>query len=159
MTVKVGISYTSVGNARQNRLAGARTLTFDEARKSRRANGKRCWGASASRQTAGRTKVKFYTGLYLALLGAASATPGDYPKHDGTVGHLPTKEGASGLQPLQYRRHVGRTVGTDAALGDGLSRPHERLYQQPPAGLQGLWLAGRRTGLQPASASRAWAIS
>ena len=44
---------------------------------------------------------------------------------------------------------MGRAVGIDAALGDGLSRPHERLYQQPPAGLQGLWLAGRRTGLQP----------
>lgn len=56
MTVKVGISYTSVENARQNRLAEARTLTFDEAREESRANGKRCWGASASRQTAGRTK-------------------------------------------------------------------------------------------------------
>lgn len=56
VTVKVGISYTSVENARQNRLAEARTLTFDEAREESRASGKRCWGASASRQTTGRTK-------------------------------------------------------------------------------------------------------
>lgn len=56
VTVKVGISYTSVENARQNRLAEARTLTFDEAREESRANGKICWGASASRQTAGRIK-------------------------------------------------------------------------------------------------------
>lgn len=40
-------------------------------------------------------KVKFYTGLYHALLGrgVCSDISGDYPKHDGTVGHLPTKEG------------------------------------------------------------------
>lgn len=41
-------------------------------------------------------KVKFYTGLYHALLGrgVCSDVSGDYPKHDGTVGHLPMRQGA-----------------------------------------------------------------
>lgn len=40
-------------------------------------------------------KVKFYSGLYHAILGRGicSDVSGDYPKHDGTIGHVPMKDG------------------------------------------------------------------
>ncbi|MDR2564109.1 MAG: GH92 family glycosyl hydrolase [Prevotellaceae bacterium] len=90
--VKIGLSYTSVENARRNLEAEAASLTFDEAHKS--AVGK--WTEKLERITVhGGTeaaKTKFYTGLYHALLGRglASDVNGDYPKNDGTVGHIPT---------------------------------------------------------------------
>ena len=95
MTVKVGISYTSVENARQNRLAEARTLTFDEAREESARQWEEMLGRIRVETDRREDKVKFYTGLYHALLGrgVCSDVSGDYPKHDGTVGHLPTKEG------------------------------------------------------------------
>ena len=44
-----------------------------------------------SRRKNEEDKIKFYTGLFHALLGRgiASDVNGDYPKHDGTIGHLP----------------------------------------------------------------------
>lgn len=95
VTVKVGISYTSVENARQNRLAEARTLTFDEAREESARQWEEMLGRIRVETDRREDKVKFYTGLYHALLGrgVCSDVSGDYPKHDGTVGHLPTKEG------------------------------------------------------------------
>ena len=95
VTVKVSISYTSVENARQNRLAEARTLTFDEAREESARQWEEMLGRIRVETDRREDKVKFYTGLYHALLGrgVCSDVSGDYPKHDGTVGHLPTKEG------------------------------------------------------------------
>jgi len=92
VTVKVGISYTSIDNARKNREAETATLTFDEARR----QSHDCWQEMLSRisiETAVREdKVKFYSGLYHALLGrgVCSDINGDYPKHDGTIGHVQT---------------------------------------------------------------------
>ena len=95
VTVKVGLSYTSVENARNNLETEARTLTFDEAQ----AASAHTWEEYLSRirvETDVREdKVKFYTGLYHALLGRglASDANGAYPKHDGSIGQLPMKEG------------------------------------------------------------------
>lgn len=95
VTAKVGISYTSVANARLNRETEARNLTFDEAKK----QAADIWEENLSRirvETANRPdKVKFYTGLYHALLGRglASDVSGAYPKHDGTVGQIETDGG------------------------------------------------------------------
>ena len=95
VTAKVGLSYTSIENARNNLETEARTLTFDEAQ----AASAHTWEEYLSRirvETDVREdKVKFYTGLYHALLGRglASDANGAYPKHDGSIGQLPMKEG------------------------------------------------------------------
>lgn len=109
ITAKVGISYTSVENARNNLDAEAKNLSFDQAR----AASEKAW-----EQMLGRIKVetknendlvKFYSGLYHALLGrgVCSDVNGAYPKHDGTVGQLPMKNG----KPLF------RLFNTDAMWG------------------------------------------
>lgn len=88
--VKVGLSYTSIENARFNRETEAPKTTFDQARKA--AN--KTWNESMNRISVegGKEadKVKFYTGLFHALLGRglASDANGYYPKNDGTVGRI-----------------------------------------------------------------------
>lgn len=95
VTAKVGLSYTSIENARNNLETEAWTLTFDEAQ----AASAHTWEEYLSRirvETDVREdKVKFYTGLYHALLGRglASDANGAYPKHDGSIGQLPMEEG------------------------------------------------------------------
>ena len=96
VTAKVGLSYTSVENARYNLETEASALTFEEAQVA----SARTWEDYLSRirvETDVREdKVKFYTGLYHALLGRglASDANGAYPKHDGTIGQLPMREGS-----------------------------------------------------------------
>lgn len=88
--VKVGLSYTSIENARFNRETEAPKTTFDQARKA--AN--KTWNESMNRISVDggkdADKVKFYTGLFHALLGRglASDANGYYPKNDGTVGRI-----------------------------------------------------------------------
>lgn len=90
IAVKVGLSYTSIDNARLNLETEAATLTFDEALK----NTKEKWQNSLNRiLVSGGTndsKIKFYTGLFHALLGRglASDVNGAYPKNDGSVGQI-----------------------------------------------------------------------
>lgn len=91
ITIKAGFSYTSIENARQNLQAEAKDLTFDQAK----ANAHATWNEYLGRiQVEGKVredKVKFYTGLYHALLGRglASDVNGAYPKNDGTIGQIP----------------------------------------------------------------------
>lgn len=88
--IKIGQSYTSVKNAQQNFMAEAATLSFDQAR----VQAKKIWQQELGKLTVeGKNnddKVKFYTGLFHALLGRgiASDVNGAYPKHDGTIGQL-----------------------------------------------------------------------
>ncbi|MEO8110756.1 MAG: GH92 family glycosyl hydrolase [Ginsengibacter sp.] len=89
--LKVGLSYTSMENAKQNLEAEAANLTFDEAR----GKAEKIWQQELSKiSVEGKIKddkIKFYTGLFHALLGRgiASDVNGDYPKQDGAIGHLP----------------------------------------------------------------------
>jgi len=94
VTAKIGISYTSVQNARQN-LRAEGGVSFDDAK----AASQNAW-----EEMLGRIRVetkhkedltKFYTGLYHALLGRGvmSDVNGAYPKHDGTIGQVPTLNG------------------------------------------------------------------
>lgn len=89
--LKIGLSYTSIDNAKKNLQAEAYNITFDEARN----EAEKTWRHELSKiSVEGKNnddKVKFYTGLFHALLGRgiASDINGDYPKHDGTIGHLP----------------------------------------------------------------------
>ena len=79
--VKVGLSYTSMANAKNNLEVEAAGLNFDAAKLSAR----QIWIAALSKikvKSASRTlKEKFYTGLYHALLGrgVCSDVNGDYP--------------------------------------------------------------------------------
>lgn len=109
ITAKVGLSYTSVANARLNRETEAGTQTFEQAERTARTT----WEQYLSRINVGTKvkadKVKFYTGLYHALLGRglASDINGAYPRHDGTVGQIALKDG----------RPVHNLYNTDAAWG------------------------------------------
>ncbi|GAA0558930.1 hypothetical protein GCM10009415_46130 [Chitinophaga japonensis] len=91
VTVKIGLSYTSIENARLNLQREAATMTFDAARE--RTHGK--WNEYLGRITVKgglrADRIKFYTGLYHALLGRglASDVNGAYPKNTGGVGNIP----------------------------------------------------------------------
>jgi predicted alpha-1,2-mannosidase len=91
IVIKAGLSYTSVENARLNLEAEAKDLTFDAAA----AKAHDIWNSYLGRIKAEggshADMVKFYTGLYHALLGRglASDVNGAYPKNDGTVGQIP----------------------------------------------------------------------
>lgn len=87
---KIGLSYTSIENARLNLKEEADELTFDEAHE----DAVDTWNDYLGRITVEggkeNDKVKFYTGLFHALLGRglASDINGYYPKNDGTVGRI-----------------------------------------------------------------------
>lgn len=91
IVVKVGLSYTSIENARKNLEAEAVGLDFDAAR----AKAQQTWNDMLGRlgvtDKSVANKTKFYTGLYHALLGRglASDVSGAYPKNDGSVGQIP----------------------------------------------------------------------
>lgn len=110
VTVKIGLSYTSVDNARLNRLAESRDLDFDAAAAASAAT----WEDMLSRitvETPSKTdKVKFYTGLYHAILGRGLANDinGAYPRNDGTTGYIHL--GADGKPEYNF-------YNTDAAWG------------------------------------------
>lgn len=95
ITVKIGLSYTSVEGAEKNLAAEASELDFDGAK----ALSARRWEEMLSRiKVEGGTdedRTKFYTGLYHAILGRglASDADGSYPRHDGSVGQIPLKDG------------------------------------------------------------------
>lgn len=91
--VKTGLSYTSIENAKNNFTAEATGLTFEQAKR----NAQQIWNAELSKIAVEGTnepdKIKFYTGLFHALLGRgiASDVNGAYPKHGGTMGQLPVR--------------------------------------------------------------------
>ncbi len=95
ITVKVGLSYTSVDNARANLLSEAENKSFNQVREASHQIWNEHLGRIAVESDNYDDKVKFYTGLYHAILGRgmASDVNGAYPKHDGSVGHIPVKDG------------------------------------------------------------------
>lgn len=88
--LKIGLSYTSIANAKNNLQMEAATLSFDQAK----IQAKTIWENELRRLSVeGKSeddKIKFYTGLYHALLGRgiASDVNGDFPKQDGSIGRL-----------------------------------------------------------------------
>ena len=88
---KVGLSYTSVENARLNRETEAKNLTFDQAHAAAAKEWEENLGRIRVEGGKQEDKVKFYTGLFHALLGRglASDVNGAYPAHDGSVGQIP----------------------------------------------------------------------
>jgi putative alpha-1,2-mannosidase len=88
VNVKVGLSYTSVENARLNLESEAKDLSFDKAWKSAVDMWNDYLGRIMVEGGTDEDMTKFYTGLYHALLGrgVASDVNGAYPKNDGGVG-------------------------------------------------------------------------
>lgn len=97
ITAQIGLSYTSVANARLNREIETQQgkLDFDEARRASNEVWEDYLGRIRVETSNKKDKIKFYTSLYHAVLGRglASDVNGAYPKHDGSVGQLPMKNG------------------------------------------------------------------
>jgi predicted alpha-1,2-mannosidase len=91
ITINAGLSYTSVANARLNLETEAKDLSFDSAKEMAHEKWSSYLGRIRVEGKDHNDKVKFYTGLYHALLGRglASDVNGAYPKNDGTVGQIP----------------------------------------------------------------------
>lgn len=90
IVAKIGLSYTSVENARLNLETEAENLTFDEAQEQAQDKWREQLGRIRVQGGTQDSRVKFYTGLYHCLLGRglASDVNGAYPRNDGTVGQI-----------------------------------------------------------------------
>ncbi|MEI6945703.1 GH92 family glycosyl hydrolase [Paraflavisolibacter sp. H34] len=110
ITIKAGLSFTSVENARLNLKAEAGGLSFEKARKQSTAAWSDQLGRIKVETPVRENMVKFYTGLYHSLLGRglASDVNGAYPKNDGTVGQIPLDK---------KHRPVHHHYNTDAIWG------------------------------------------
>jgi predicted alpha-1,2-mannosidase len=91
ITVKFGLSYTSIANARINLETEAQNLDFDSAR----VKAQNYWNTMLGKITVDggskTNRTKFYTGLYHALLGRglASDVNGAYVKNNSSIGQIP----------------------------------------------------------------------
>lgn len=101
--MQVGLSYTSMANAKMNLESETQGMNFDRVR----AGARDCWNEMLSRidVEGGKDtdKTKFYTGLYHVLLGRgiASDVDGSYITYDKKVARIPS--GPDGI-PL-YNHH------------------------------------------------------
>ncbi len=88
--VKIGLSYTSVEHARLNLSQEAETLSFDQARIAADNTWEEALGRIRVEGGMKQDRVKFYTGLFHALLGRglASDVNGAYPTHGGGIGQI-----------------------------------------------------------------------
>lgn len=107
--IKVGLSYTSTANAKENLKAEAATLSFDDARAKAQNTWQQELGKIMVEGTDENSKVKFYTGLFHALLGRgiASDVNGDYPMHGAQSGRLRSA----------YTGKIPEFMNTDAIWG------------------------------------------
>ncbi len=94
LEIQTGVSYTSIANARLNLQTESEGKKFDEVR----SDAKRKWNEYLNKIVVegGREedRIKFYTGLYHALLGRgiSSDVNGQYPLADGQAGQIPLDE-------------------------------------------------------------------
>jgi len=90
ITVKIGLSYTSIANARLNLKTEANNLTFDKAKNLNLNTWEKYLGRINVASKNKADKTKFYTGLFHALLGRglASDVNGAYPKNNGEIGQI-----------------------------------------------------------------------
>ncbi|MHA4895896.1 GH92 family glycosyl hydrolase [Pedobacter sp. PWIIR3] len=92
--IKVGLSYTAIANAKINLETEAGDLTFQQAKDKAQQIWQRELTKIYVQDTSKVNKVKFYTGLYHALLGRgiASDVNGYFPKYGAdSIGRLPLK--------------------------------------------------------------------
>ncbi|WP_026207900.1 GH92 family glycosyl hydrolase [Butyricimonas synergistica] len=101
--MQMGLSYTSIENARNNRETEAANKTFDDVKNSARNTWNEMLGRIQVEGGTNEDKTKFYTGLYHALLGRGISNDinGQFIQHDRTIGQIPLDEKG---QPL-YSHH------------------------------------------------------
>jgi predicted alpha-1,2-mannosidase len=92
--MQVGLSYTSIENARKNKMAEASGQTFDMVKTTAHEKWNEKLGRIKAEGGDSMNRVKFYTGLYHALLGRgiASDANGQYPQYNGKIGQIPLDE-------------------------------------------------------------------
>ena len=88
--VKIGLSLTSIANAKLNLEAEASDLDFKGAKAATNRKWEDALGRVIVKGDSESDKIKFYTSLYHALLGrgVASDVNGAYPKNDGSIGQI-----------------------------------------------------------------------
>jgi predicted alpha-1,2-mannosidase len=98
--IQVGLSYTSIDNARKNLEKEAGARRFDEVKLDARKQWNRLLGRLKVTGGKESDKVKFYTGLYHALLGRglSSDVNGQYPLNKGGIGQLPLDKSGNPLR-------------------------------------------------------------
>ncbi len=116
VTVKVGMSYTSIENARLNLETEADGLSFDDARSQAEQEWESMLGRIAVEGGSEENKIKFYTGLYHALLGRglASDVNGMYRKNSHAIGQIPLDENDD---PLYHHYNTDAVWGAFWNLG------------------------------------------
>ncbi|MFD2144059.1 glycoside hydrolase domain-containing protein [Mucilaginibacter antarcticus] len=79
--MKIGLSFTSIANAKINLATEATGLTFEKAKLQAQATWRNELGKINVQGTDRDSKLKFYTGLFHALLGRGTASDvnGSYP--------------------------------------------------------------------------------
>ena len=99
VTVKIGLSYTSVENAKKNFRAEASGLDFDKARMLAHSAWNEMLGRIAVTGKNENDKIKLYTGLFHALLGRglSSDVNGAYPTNNGGIGQIPLNKNGKPL--------------------------------------------------------------
>jgi len=92
--IKTGLSYTSIANAKANLIAEATDLSFAQAKNKAQKIWQHELGKIKVEGKSEENKIKFYTGLFHALLGRgiASDVSGAYPRHGGNIGQLPVQK-------------------------------------------------------------------
>lgn len=92
--MQVGLSYTSIENARLNLETEAASKTFDEVRDAATRQWNEMLGRIRVEDSNKENKTKFYTGLYHALLGRgiASDVNGQYKLNGDGIGQIPLDE-------------------------------------------------------------------
>ncbi|MCG8309191.1 MAG: GH92 family glycosyl hydrolase [Cytophagales bacterium] len=92
--MQVGLSFTSIENARLNLDAETNENDFDKVRKQAHLTWKKMLGRIKVEGKNEKDKLKFYTGLYHALLGRgiSSDVNGAFPTRTGEIGQIPLDE-------------------------------------------------------------------
>jgi len=116
VTIKVGMSYTSIENARLNLETEANGLSFEDARLQAEQNWESMLGRIAVEGGSEVNRIKFYTGLYHALLGRglASDVNGKYRKNSHAIGQIPLDENDN---PLYHHYNTDAVWGAFWNLG------------------------------------------
>lgn len=94
VTVRIGLSYTSVENAKLNLREEAGEMDFDTAREKAQSDWNNMLGRITVKGGSETDKTKFYTGLYHAILGRGLASDynGQYMKNNGDIGQIGLNE-------------------------------------------------------------------
>jgi len=92
--MQVGLSFTSIENARLNLETETKRKTFDKVQQEAEDEWGKMLGRIKVEGNNEKDKIKFYTGLYHALLGrgVSSDVNGAYPTHTGEIGQIPLDE-------------------------------------------------------------------